>query len=385
MLSRSMSSTPQESAQRNQMSKRVVIAIAISVALLAAIAFIIYQSSGDSAATSRQHMLAAVPAAASTIVFADFAELRNSPFAAQLYSWAPQRQLDPDYAQFLRDTGFDYERDLDRIAIATIKHQQDTSLFAVADGRFDRKKLVVYASQFGTHEKIAGHETYSVPVNSAAPAATPAIANQKASPPSQPAPTPHKISFAFLSGNRVVVTTGPDPKALFPPIATGADAQDWRARFDRLAGSPIFAVIRQDAAPGATLASHAPGGLQSPQLSSLLDQLQWITIAGKPEGNILRVATEGECSADACSRQLADMINGILLLAQAGLNGPDVRRQLAPESREAYLELLKAAEVTRIDRGETKSVRLVLEVTPKFLAAARSSVPTQLSPAAPQK
>jgi hypothetical protein len=367
------------------MSKRAIIAIAISIALVAAIAFIVYQRSSDSAATFRQRMLAAMPAAASTIVFADFAELRSSPFAAQLYSWAPQRQIDLEYAQFLRDTGFDYERDLDRIAIAFVKRQQDTSLFAIADGRFDRKKLVVYASQFGTHEKIAGHETYSVPVNAAVPAALPAATRQKSSPPNPPAPSPHKISFTFLSSDRIAVTTGRDPQALFPPTATGSDAQAWRDRFDRLAGSPIFAVIRQDAAPGAALASHAPGGLQSPQLSSLLDQLQWITIAGKPEGNILRVATEGECPADACSRQLADMLNGILLLAQAGLNGPDIRRQLTPESREAYLELLKAAEVARIDRGETKAVRLVLEVTPKFLEAARSSVPTQLSPPSPKK
>jgi hypothetical protein len=357
------------------MNKRLAIVLLISLLLLAAISFIFYRHSGDSTATSRARLLAAMPATATSIIFADFAELRNSPFAAQLYSWAPQPQLDADYAQFLRDTGFDYERDLDRIAIAITRRAQDTSLFAIADGRFDRKKLVVYASQFGTHEKIAGHETFSVPIGSPSSVGNqPAPATQK-TPPASPTPAPHKISFTFLSNTRVAVTNNVDPAALFAPPATGADARDWRDRFDRLAGSPIFAVIRQDAAPGAAFAARAPGGLQSPQLSSLLDQLQWITIAGKPDANIFRVATEGECPADACARQLSDMLNGILLLAQAGLNGPDVRRQLAPESREAYLELLKAAEVTRIDRGETKSVRLVLEVTPRFLAAARSAVP----------
>jgi hypothetical protein len=368
------------------MNKRFAIAISIVVVVLAAIAFVAYQHSGDSAAASRARMLAAMPGAASTIVFADFAELRKSPFAAQLYSWAPQPQLEADYAQFLRDTGFDYERDLDRIAIAVVKRQQDTSLFAIADGRFDRKKLVVYASQFGTHEKLAGHEIFSVPVPSASSSANqPAAAIQKTSPTSPPARTPHKISFTFLANNRIAVTTGTDPAAILAPPATGADAKDWRERFERVAGSPIFAVIRQDAAPGAAIASHTPGGLQSPQLASLLDQLVWITIAGKPEGNILRLAAEGECPTDECSHQLSDMFSGILLLAQAGLNGPDVRRQLAPESREAYLELLKAAEVTRIDRGETKSVRLLLEVTPKFLAAAQSSIPTLPTQAAPRK
>jgi hypothetical protein len=375
------------------MNKRFVIAISIVLVLLAAIAFSIYQYSGDSAAASRARMLAAMPGTASAVVFADFAELRKSPFAAQFYSWAPQPQLDADYAQFLRDTGFDYERDLDRIAIAAIKHQQGASLFAIADGRFDRKKIVVYASQFGTHEKLASHEIFTVPIGSSpADANKPAVAPPRSPDPKAPLPsavypaaTAHKISFTFLTNNRIAVITDPDPNAILAPPASGTDAKDWRDRFERVAGSPIFAVIRQDAAPGAAIASRAPGGLQSPQLSSLLDQLQWITIAGKPEGDILRVAAEGECPADACSRQLADTLGGILLLAQAGLNGPEIRRQLAPESREAYLELLKAAEVTRIDRGETKSVRLLLEVTPKFLAAARSSIPALPTPAAPRK
>jgi hypothetical protein len=163
----------------------------------------------------------------------------------------------------------------------------------------------------------------------------------------------------------------------------GVDEKQWRARFDRLAGSPLFAVIRQDAAPGAALAQRAPGGLQSPQLAALLDQLLWITIAGKPEGDRLRVVTEGECPADQTARELSDFLNGALILAQAGLNGPQVRQQLDPQAREAYLEILKGAEISRIDRGETKSVRAVFDLTPKFLAAAGAAspgVPQQPSP-----
>ena len=79
---------------------------------------------------------------------------------------------------------------------------------------------------------------------------------------------------------------------------------------------------------------------------------------------------------DAVARQLSDFLNGALILAQAGLNGPQVRQQLDPQAREAYLEILKGADISRIDRGETKSVRVVFDVTPKFLAAARNAVPT---------
>jgi hypothetical protein len=65
----------------------------------------------------------------------------------------------------------------------------------------------------------------------------------------------------------------------------------------------------------------------------------------------------------------------MLVLMQAGLNDSKTRKQLDPAVREAYLELVKGADVSRIDRGKTKAVRLVFEMTPKFLEAARRPLP----------
>lgn len=354
------------------MNKRASLAFAATLLLLGAIAFYAYHRWSSDDGSTRSSALAVMPSGASTVVYADFAALRQSPFAAEFFAWAPRPQIDADYAQFLRDTGFDYERDLDRVAIAAIKHTQDTALFAVADGRFDRKKIMAYASQTGTRETRGGREIFSVPLGSAPPSSATAPAS------------PRKISFTFLRKDRIALTDSADLAALLSQPQTGQDAKEWRERFERLAGSPVFAVIRQDAAPGSALASRAPSGFQSPQLATLLDQLQWITIAGKPEGDQLRVVTEGECGLDAAARQLADFLNGVLLLAQVGLNGPQVRQQLDPQAREAYLEMLKGADVSRLDRGETKSVRLIFDVTPKFLQAARSAVPaTPQSPPAP--
>src|SRR5205085_4395645 len=146
---------------------------------------------------------------------------------------------------------------------------------------------------------------------------------------------------------------------------------EWRSRFERLAGSPVFAVIRQD---GAALAAQAPGGLRSPQLSTLLDQLQWITLAGKPENDRLRVVAEGE-STEATARQLVDLLNGVVILAQLGLNDAPTRQQLDPAAREAYLQLLQTADVSKIDRGDSKSVRVVFEITPQLLETARRAAP----------
>jgi len=229
----------------------------------------------------------------------------------------------------------------------------------VADGRFDRKKIAAYALRSGARFNTGGREIFSVPVNESA----------------------RRVSFAFLRNDRIALANESDLSRILAGNRKGADAADWRTRFERLGGSPIFAVIRQDSGTGSALSKRAPSGLRSPQLSALLDQLQWITIAGKPDGDRMRVVAEGECNADATAQQLSDLLNGILVLAQAGLNDSKTRKQLDPAAREAYLELVKGADVSRIDRGETKTVRLVFDVTPKFLDAARATAP--ITPPAP--
>ena len=40
------------------------------------------------------------------------------------------------------------------------------------------------------------------------------------------------------------------------------------------------------------------------------------------------------------------------LFAQAGLNGPDVRRRLDAQTREAYIVLVQSADIARVDRHE---------------------------------
>ncbi|HEY2460055.1 MAG TPA: hypothetical protein VGI16_04575, partial [Candidatus Acidoferrum sp.] len=277
-------------------------------------------------------------------------------------AWAPQPTVDADYAQFVRDTGFDYERDIDRISIAVMKHGPDSTFFVIADGRFDQRKINGYALQSGSKQNSGGHEIFTVPLNG----------------------NPRKISYTFLGKGRIAITDDANLFALLSSPRKGAEAEQWQERFDRLAGSPVFVVIQQDAGTGSALATQAPGGMSSPQLSALLDQLQWITLAGKPEGDRLHVVIEGESATEATVRQLETLLSGLLTLAQAGLNGPQVRGQLDSSERDAYLEMLKSAEVSRIGRGETKSIKLVFDVTPKFLDAARMSSPVVPEPQTPQ-
>jgi hypothetical protein len=341
------------------MKRRTSIGLAAIIVVLGAAVFFGYRKWSVQNGSAREEALALMPTDAIAILFADFDELRQAPFIAKLYAWAPKPQADADYAQFLKETGFDFERDLKRITIAVEKRGQDSTLFAILEGKFDRQKISAYALKDGSAVKTGEREIFSVPVSG----------------------TAKKISLTFLRNDRIAVTGDANLALFLDAKKRSEDAADWRARFERLAGSPVFAVIRQDAAVGAALATQAPSGLRSPQLSTLLDELQWITLAGKPENDRLRVVAEGECTAEATARQLVDLMNGVVLLAQLGLNDAKTKQQLDPAAREAYLELLKSADVSKINRGDTKSVRLVFEITPGFLEAARRAPPVMPDPA----
>src|SRR5262249_8929127 len=210
-------------------------------------------------------------------------------------------------------------------------------------------RISAYALRTGTRHNVNGHEEFFVPLDAG-----------KSS-----------LSFAFLSDRLLIATNGAQLlNEMFTSsqksfaASQNSSRADWQKRFERLAGSPVFAVIRQDTA--ASLANRAPGGLRSEQLSSAIAQLQWVTLAAKPDADQLRLVAEGEAASESVTRQLADVLNGVVILAEAGLSDPKVRQQLAPDVRQGFLDLLKSADISRIDRGETKSVRVVLSITPQF-------------------
>ena len=348
------------------MDARSKVALGAASGLLLAAAFALYFVWFRTALPGRQAVLYLMPGSAQTVLFIDLNDLRQAPFFADLLSWAPKPALDPSYDQFRRDTGFDYEKDLDRIAVALEKHGAQQTFFAVANGRFDQKKIKDYAAKSGSIQKQAGSEIFSIPVTG----------------------RPERISFTFLRNDLIAFTNAADLPSLLKPPKTSESA-DWRVRFDRVAGSPFFVILRSDgiaeaigSQPGTpNLAQRATGGLTSPQLSSLLMQLQWITVAAKPQNDRLRIIAEGEGSEERNARQLADLLNGVTLLARAGLGGARTQQQIGTATRDAYLELLKSVEVSRVDRGDARSVRLMFDVTPQLLKSAHSATPAA-SPAA---
>jgi hypothetical protein len=298
--------------------------------------------------TTREQMLASMPADSSGVVYFDLADLRTTSFFAQLFQWAPKPAPDGDYAQFLKATGFNFENDLDRLALSVHRQDQGMQVFAVADGRFDRKKIETYGAQYGSLKTADGKTLFAVPLSE----------------------SKRKVYFTFLRDDRIEWAN--DSSYFFQQSSKNSPA-DWSARFDRLAGTPIFAVLRQDSGAAAALAEQAPGGLHSPQLAALLAQLNWISISAKPDGNLLRVGMEGECVAESTEHQLKELLSGLVVLAQMGLNDPKTQKKLDPALREGYAELLQSTEIQQADRGATKSVRVIFDVTPKLLEAAESA------------
>ena len=322
--------------------KKLITAVVLSAAFAGAIYFAYarwFGSRGD----SRASLLRSLPPDVSAVVYVDVAELRQGTILKNLAGLGANATVDQDYRQFVSETGFDYEKDLDRIGIAIQNEGAINHYFALADGKFDRKKIETYLRKNGNSETKDGHEIFHVAAGMQG----------------------HSVSVAFLSDQRIAFAAAADLNSGIEAGRREAGHAEWTDRFARLAGSPFFALIRQDAAIGAILNAQAPGGFRSPQLVQLLNQLLWISIAGKPEGTGFRMVAEGECPNEMTMRQLADFLNGIALMAQGGLNDPKLRQQMDPAERDAYVQLLNSVEVMRLDRGSSKSVRMAMLITPE--------------------
>ncbi|MBS1839774.1 MAG: hypothetical protein JSS69_09435 [Acidobacteria bacterium] len=330
--------------------RKLIAATLVAIALASGIYFAHAQWFGGNG-NSRESLLRALPSDSSAVIYLDFEELRQTAIPRNLANWKAGANVDAEYKQFVGETGFDYERDLDRVAIAVQNSGAENHYFALADGKFDRKKIEAYLRKNGNNETRNGRQIFHL---------TPGIQGRA-------------VSAAFLSNKRIAFGDAADLNAEIEAGRRDAGHAEWTERFERLAGSPMFALIRQDAAIGALLDTRAPGGIRSPQLVQLLNQLLWISIAGKPQGAGFQTVLEGECPNEATMRQLADFLNGITLMAQSGLNDPALRQKMDPAEREAYVQLFNSIEVTKLDRGTGKSVRLALLLTPETWSKVASS------------
>ena len=329
--------------------KKLIVGIVVA-GVLALSAWLYFRSQSGDPERVREDLLSRLPADSTSVIYLDLKELRASAFLTKLLAWAPRPEADEEYTKFVQATGFNFERDLDRVGVAFSGTPQKPKTMAIAEGRFDQKKMEAYSAHLGALKTAAGKTIYQVTL-------------------SNPARTAY---FTFLRADCVAICN--DASCFFEASGKSLNAEEWREHFLRMAGTPLFGVMRQDSALLSELSQRSPGGWRSPQLATLLGQLQWVSVGARPDGDELRVVAEGESSNETAIRQLNDMLGGLLILAQAGLDDPKASKQLDPKLREAYQTLLKTAEVQKQERGTSQSVRLILEVAPQLLESAQGAI-----------
>src|SRR5258708_2914998 len=114
----------------------------------------------------RESLLRALPADASAVIYVDIEEFRRAAILKAVTtlgaSATGNATADPEYKQFVSETGFDYEKDLDRVGITVTNHRAKRNYFALADGRFDRKKIEAYLRKSARSEQAGGPQIFHV-------------------------------------------------------------------------------------------------------------------------------------------------------------------------------------------------------------------------------
>jgi len=347
-------------------TKRALTAVAVLVTLLAAAVagFYLYvsrQPTGGPAtpppppplpgvATAKPpDLLSELPPDAPAIAYIDAASLRtlkDSPLAAVLGLTSPGPQADREYAEFVRQTGFDYARDLDKAAVAFWPQSfyvaagsgiGENRVLAIADGRFNQEKIKAYAVRTGKAIPSTNPVVYEVPGNPA-------------------------VYFEFVSPTRIALASGRGARnVLSQPLTTSRPDAAMKARMNRVAGAPIFAVARTDNLPRSFYSNFQ----NAPQLEKLARSVRGLSFASKPDGNLLPTALDAECDSIKSAMEISTLLDGFRMVGSMALSDPKTLQQMTKEQAAFVQALIRKLKITRQDRW----VRLRLDITPEMLGA----------------
>lgn len=319
--------------------KAAAAAALLAVLAAAAIGYVRARQSGSTQAPPLPGLLAQLPAGAPTLIYLDLAALRQSGFFRHRPASFADAAPESDYKDFVQTTGFDFEKDLDRVAIAAwpeaIPGQLHKSV-AVAEGRFDQPKIRAYVQRGGRIEKQEGHEVLVFP----------------GSKPSE------WNSLTMLTDHTVMFVQGPTIAPGLGAGSTALPADPVRDRALQLAAADFFLITRMPAVPG----NFSAGGIESAPVANLIRSVQWVTLAARPEGDNLRVSLEGDCASAGEARQLQSALESIRTFAQAALEKERPRTQ-NDKALKLWESLLETADITQ----SAERVRILLELPPEVL------------------
>src|ERR1700733_3237812 len=101
--------------------KTVFISAGVAVASIGVLlmAFGILRRIGTAHASPVPDLFSALPSGAPTLAYLDLAAVRASSFYQHRPDKGPIAIPNQDYADFMRSTGFDFEKDLERVVVAS--------------------------------------------------------------------------------------------------------------------------------------------------------------------------------------------------------------------------------------------------------------------------
>jgi hypothetical protein len=317
------------------MKKPAIIVLCLAVVVLAVAGYYFLHrgpAATDSMPGTAPTMLSLLPQQAPYVIYANLETLRGSAFLNRLVAIVPAPKEDPEYLEFVRATGFDYTRDLDRVAVAIIPTTPTATVVMIGEGRFDQQKIIAY------HNNLTGDQT-----------------------------TVH-----FLSPNRIELVNRVNWNPAPPPPSSDPAAAAMTERINRVAGSSLFAVVRMDAVPK----DAAVGTFRIDAITSSMQGVKWLTLAVAPQGQDLRAVLEGECDSALDATQMNLALGGLRIMARGFLSEPATRRQFTPQGANALTKLVKQADIS----ATGKRVQLAVSLTPEILDGLAAPAPATRPP-----
>jgi hypothetical protein len=298
-----------------------------------------YVKARAAAAEFPSDVLALLPNDSAMVVYADVAALRGEPLVQRLAAMTPAVQPGSDYAQFVAATGFEYERDLDRVVLASSSAPSPKTppshFVAIADGRFDQKKIEAYALRSGKMQQQNGHAVFTTPGT-----------------------TPGQVTaFTFLSPSRIAIANSGDISAVLEERPAPALDAGLEEQVSRVAGSPLFLVAK--AQTFVPVAGRATG------LSTPLNGLRWVNLAARPDGEKVLLSAEGSCDTPEEATQLASTLQLLRGLMQGMMKDPKSLGGAPPEAVQLVSQMLQTAQIS----SDAARVRLLLSMDTAALAA----------------
>ncbi len=312
-------------------------------------------------AESIPEILRATPAGASQVAYLDLIRLRSSGFLQKLNFLAPEIPVDPEYAEFVQNTGFDYTKDLDRVLMVQ-SASEATHAFFLAQGRFDRERITRYVMQSGGIARRGEIEIFLIP---SAPRSARDEPGQRQSTDSA-GEKPEKLALAFLRPDRVALgrSEGFDEWLQHGRLEE-ADPEMFEQLL-RVAGSAGFLIGKVPPRPPAI-----SGGISSPQWEQILHSIRWYALAVVPQQEQLLVVADITCNTEQDCSELSETLEGLRAVAIAALSQPKPPLAMTPRDAAVLRDLLSRARIS----AQKNTVRTRLHVDAAWFAGDSAAGP----------